>query len=292
MQCAFGHMVYDTQGPLLQPVIRWIKRDQKRHANIIANTRDACTEHNIKPTVELWVMFNVGICLHHTLGAVTGFLSYCLGSTRLCCLALSFEIGEDVLHYLQMLQACLHPPGPEPFRTLPRVAWLGFALHHVLGLFAGTFAYLFAAHWPEVQLLTFLLLSAVLPAYISIPFQPFTDLHSRSIYGKITLFGSILGLVFMLYARFYIYLPLAYALGMRVREEFGAVAGFVVGAPHVRPLQLLLLVPERARDRGPVPRADDRTEGQGHQEGGHPVPQEHAHARHEQLHGQCRAGHG
>uniref|UniRef100_A0A7S2VT32 Uncharacterized protein n=1 Tax=Zooxanthella nutricula TaxID=1333877 RepID=A0A7S2VT32_9DINO len=107
------------------------------------------------------------------------------------------------------------------------------ALHHSLGFFAGTFAYLNLADWPEVQRLVFVLIAGPLPGIFGAPLQLFGDLTERSAVGLINVAVTIGGFLFLVYARFFVFIPLAFPLDARIAEEYGSLASGLVAVPLV-----------------------------------------------------------
>jgi len=233
VQCFLGDLLWNTDGVLLRPIIACLKRHPTMLANALNNMADGCKKMGMPCTAEVWVMFNVGCGIHHVCGSTLALLGYLLGNVWLFRVGISFEIGEDVLHYGEMAYALVRPPGPKPFKLWPKATWAMLALHHSLGLTAGTFAYLNLADWPEVQWLVFLLLGGVVPGILGAPLQLFGDLTERSTVGKLNAVVAVGGFAFLLYARFVVYFPLALSLHARVAEEYGAQVGHFVAVPLV-----------------------------------------------------------
>jgi len=142
-------------------------------------------------------------------------------------------MGEGLWHCMQMLYALCVPPGPQPFKVLPKPAWAYILLHHSLGLVAGTFAYFHLTHLPVVQLLVAVLLSAVLPGHLASLMHVYADLGKESSANAAYAMVTLLGLAFVIYARFFVFLPLAYRLVRDLKPHFSYSAICALGASTV-----------------------------------------------------------
>jgi len=187
----------------------------------------------IDATPTLWVQLNVGVAIHHTVAAFIIFLAYCSGSSTLFRLGISFEIGQDLLQYVQMALSLMYPPGFGPFATLPKVAWVFPILHHSLGLVAGIFAYFYLSDWTDVHRLAFVLIVAVLPGFVHKPLEALADLSQPSVYGKVNVVLQVIGMLFTFIMRFCLYFPMSFSLYNRVYAEMGAGSARMLSCPLV-----------------------------------------------------------
>ena len=143
--------LYSERGPLVGPLISWLRKRPGTLRTVRANASHQFGAYGFATDspelVAMWAAQNVAVPLHHTLGGLLAIWSYAQGSASLLVLALSFEIGEDVLHYAQMAYTAAVPAerGVMPWAQAPTSMWLLVGTHHLLGLVAGTGACLCAA---------------------------------------------------------------------------------------------------------------------------------------------------
>lgn len=236
VQLYISNLCYDTSAWLLSPIMGYMTQHPDKADNVVANLKPQVASLGIDATPTLWVQFNVGVAIHHGAAAFILFLAMCSGSPTLFRLGISFEIGEDLLHYVQMALSLIYPNlhhAKGPFATLPKVAWVFPVLHHALGLIGGTYAYFYLASWVEVHRLAFVLIIAVLPGLLNKPLEAMADLTKPSTYGKINIAFYIIGMAFTLIMRFCIYFPMSFSLYNRVHAEMGATSARVLGGPLV-----------------------------------------------------------
>jgi len=248
-QAALWHWLYAERGPLVASAVRWLGRRPTRAAAVVANARPQFSTYGIEAEsdlVELWSSANLMVPLHH--GLATLFALLALQTTgppdwsapTLIRAALSFEIGEDLLHYLQMVWTALRPErGVSPWRFMGRGTWAFIIVHHSLGLVAGSGAFLSdMSTWPEFHRCVFLLLFASLPCYLKSPLQMVADLSKPSLLGALGAAIDVGGLLVMIWVRLVEYLPMAIPLCARARAEFGPGAGALCEVPalYVFPL--------------------------------------------------------
>jgi hypothetical protein len=235
-QMALWWYLNDTSSVLMRPVIRWIKRNPRVESNVVAHMIRDLKSYGISPSsqmVEYFALFCVAAPLHHGLAVLFTFLGYWLGSVQCYCIGVTFEIGEDAMHYVQM--AVTHFAGPEkgiaPWKDVPRSMWVYIGLHHSIGLVAGSFAFLCGSEWEETQLYSTLLLLCLLPNSLKLPLQLYTPPATRpSMAGKLYALSDLVTLFVMTYCRLYKGMPMGLALTRRCFNELSPASAFCVGA--------------------------------------------------------------
>lgn len=225
-----------SSGPL-KWMVDWVERSPSRVANAKANSVESHkrTIGNGEPTIPLWVLFNVGIPMHHLLGAAFALPAYAYGSPTLFRIAISFELGTDVVHYFQMACVWLFPPGPLPFNVANTATTVTIFLHHLLGTWFGTISFFMLEDWKEAQLLAFCLYVCVLPhLFLTVPIQLMEDFRKGptawGIWHALMLWFTF---AVAIYVRFYLLLGAALKVIPRVVDEFGLLMGIVASTPLV-----------------------------------------------------------
>ena len=107
VQVAVWWKLYDINGPLLGKHLKALVHRIPGGAQRL--------RENFEPMIKAFQMtypddhdyaddwvFSVMVFLHHTTGTVLCYMGYLWGWTTVFLVGLSFEIGEDVLHYLQV----------------------------------------------------------------------------------------------------------------------------------------------------------------------------------------------
>ena len=225
-------VLYHSNGPIRRPLRRWIEASPTRLQHIETNhVHLGCTA--LSPVN--YVTFGHTVLVHHGLGALFAGAGCVCGSASLTRLGLSFEIGEDLLHYVEMAYSFARPPGTELFGELypKKLFWLCVALHHILGLLAGSFAFLHACDWAEVQLLVVLLLGLTLPGLLSFTLLPHGDVGAAGAVGRACLLLTLANMALNFYGRFVAFVPIAWRLvGAGARSKAGPTSPLVVPVPR------------------------------------------------------------
>ena len=233
LQVVTWRYLYDADGFFLRrPLRRWIQASAHRESYVRINHKRL----GVAATSAVdYITFGSAVLLHHSLAAGLATLGWAYGSATLVRLALTFEIGEDVLHYGEMFYSASVPreKRTELCRELyPSVGlWVAIGCHHALGLLAGSFAFLHAAEWPAVQRLISLLLGLTLPGIATFLLMPFGDTGSRGFVGRLSLALTLSGVLVNAWGRFVVFVPLALSLSARIFADFGAVVGWAVAVP-------------------------------------------------------------
>lgn len=211
--------LYGKEGPLRAPLHRFLANDPARTANVEING-------NTPAQWSFWMI----VALHHGLGGLLALIGL-LGPKdsavfiTIFRLGLSFEIGEDVLHYCQMLYTVLFPPGAEVFAELwaDCSTWFGIACHHAVGLFAGSFVFIYMPENYLGQYCSVVLLLSAVPQLIPFMFMPFEDLKSAgaSYVAKAAAVLTVLGTLFAFVCRMFLFPPAAWQLGIDVEPIYG-----------------------------------------------------------------------
>ena len=206
----------------------WITKKESRLKNLVDNHR-APSEDTSLQHYTYWMV----VLLHHGSAFAFSLAGYVSSSTALVRFGLSFEIGEDLLHYCELAYSTLHPPGTELMAQLYPTTLLHvmIAFHHILGLACGSYGFLNASHWPDVQLLIVILLGSTLPGMFAIPLLPLADLNRPSAVGKVALVLGVLGTIASIYGRFVLFIPLVQRLLARCYDEFGSPCSVAVAPP-------------------------------------------------------------
>lgn len=172
------------------------------------------------------------VALHHGLGGLLALIGASMNNIFLFRFGLSFEIGEDFLHYTEMLYTLLCPPGTETFGELwpDCKIWLGLAFHHTIGSVAGSFVFIFIPNWPDAQYCVVLLLISAVPQLIQFPFMPFENLKGEEIscIGKVAAFMTIIGTGFALVARVVLFPVAVWRVSGDVRAAYGNIPANVI----------------------------------------------------------------
>jgi len=241
LQAIVWRWLYDADALFLRSLNAWLRRHPKQEEAMLANARPQWTVFGItEPAVlvKLWLPASASVPLHHGAAVSTAFMSYYYGSATLLRVALSFEIGENVLHYAQVCGPILGHPQPPPHALgrsssphlcapcLPRLqmawtwlkpaqgispwqyldgkAWGFILLHHTLGFVAGSAAFLSPINvcaWPELQLFVAMVLFAGMPSYLKVPLQLCDDLARPSVVGCAAAAIDVVGLLVMSWVR-------------------------------------------------------------------------------------------
>jgi len=235
-QAAAWWMLYDPNGPMLRPLVMWIKRRNQTEANCIAHMVPELEAFGVRDRskmVNAFASSYVGVTVHHGIAAILAFLGYYYQNPFLFRFGLSFEIGEDIMHYTQMLVTKFSPPdqGIEPWSYTPKEAWLYVSLHHTIGLLAGSGAFLYTSDWEEVQLYVAVILFCVLPFYLKTPLMLMEGPQTKPTnIGRAALAIDMFSLLVMLFGRFYIAVPLGYDLTLKGYETMGWTGGLFFGS--------------------------------------------------------------
>lgn len=233
-QAFVWNKLYSSQGPLLAPLVAWINSRPRIRSNVLLHARQEFASYGVEPTVDYFCSGVVGIAVHHSLAFAVAVLSLWLDSTSLFRLSLTFEIGENLLHYAQMALTAFTTHRIDPWATCPKSLWAFVGIHHLIGLLAGSGAFLVASdhQWQDVRLYVCCLLGCVLPYYLKVPLMlhsaPATAMPSMA--GKAALLIDTTQLVVCAWVRFYVCLPLGLKLTLRGRSELGEGAGIFFGA--------------------------------------------------------------
>eukprot|EP00933_Yihiella_yeosuensis_P012731 TRINITY_DN12180_c0_g2_i1.p1 TRINITY_DN12180_c0_g2~~TRINITY_DN12180_c0_g2_i1.p1 ORF type:complete len:291 (+),score=34.64 TRINITY_DN12180_c0_g2_i1:160-1032(+) len=247
--------IYDERSIFIKPIMRLVKANPKWKENVIAHMVKDYSAYGVSdPSVMVYyfALLNVGAPFHHTLGALFCFLGYYYGSAGLFRFGLTFEIGEDVMHYCQMLVTFLSPPGKGivPWKDSPKAMWGFIGLHHLIGVGAGTIGYLYTSDWMEVQLYTTVLLACLLPHALKVPLQVLSAPSAKpSSAGKAYACIDLFSFCVMIYCRAYIAIPMGWQLTARAQKELSPLAGKYVGiillivAPMFFVASIVLFIP-------------------------------------------------
>lgn len=176
--------------------------------------------------------FDAIVNVHHAFGALAALGGYVLNSPALFRLGIGSEIAEDIIHYGQMIQCKLFPPGPFPLCMWPTVLWVLMGMHHSLGLICGSAAFVHMADDEDVQYLVFVLLAAVLPNLPAPLFKAGADLQRPSITTSLNALTSAVTLAVITYTRAVVGAPLMWRLERRMFAAGGAL-GYVCLGPIV-----------------------------------------------------------
>lgn len=200
-------------------------------ANIVAHMLPETAPFGLKDESKMvgyFVMLKLAPTVHHFLAGVCAFAAWWWNSSLCFRITLSFEIGEDIMHYLQMAITAISPAhGIQPFTDAPVVMWGYLGLHHLIGVCAGTGAFLFTSDWPDVQFYVFLLLVAIVPGCLNAPLQMLEPpLPRPSLIGRVSAAIDVLNFLFLVYARFVMAMIVALRLYPRGFSEFGEAGGY------------------------------------------------------------------
>jgi len=99
------------------------------------------------------------------------------------------------------------------------------------GLIAGSISHVYLSTWPEVQMIVPLLLSAAVPGFAKTPLYALADLQHPGPAVWVEMAMDICSLIFMLYTRFYIFVPLSIGLCKRVIAEVSPGIGYTLIVP-------------------------------------------------------------
>ena len=136
-------------------LVRWVDANDVRAKCVSSNMRPGNEPLGIGPEMdsEMWAINNA-IFLHHTPGAFLAFVGWYCGSTGFVRLGLALEIGENFLHYAQMLMTKIAPSLQwGPWALYPAVVWALLIAHHSLGFFGGPFSHFFLMEDVDFQFL-------------------------------------------------------------------------------------------------------------------------------------------
>lgn len=220
LQTAIWAWLYWRHGPLRAPMHRWLERPGNEGKR-----------ENVKLNGQLdsgWSFWTV-IVLHHSLGGLIALAGSLAPSRELSVflvrIGLSFEIGEDILHFIQLARSMFCIPGSEMFSEIfiERGHWIAMICHHMIGLIGGSFVFVYIPEWPEAQFIIVLLLLAAVPSLIHIPFMPFVNLRSERLtsLGKLLAGVMLVGTCASLFARIFIFSPVAWSLLQKAQQIYG-----------------------------------------------------------------------
>mmetsp|Transcript_46660 Transcript_46660/g.77176 ORF Transcript_46660/g.77176 Transcript_46660/m.77176 type:complete len:301 (-) Transcript_46660:400-1302(-) len=234
-QAVLWGWIYSADGPLVRPIAKWIEKRPARRLALVTNAQPFFESYGVQNEQELvtmWVSAYLMIPLHHGLCGAFALLAAQLGSADCFRLALSFEIGEDVLHYAQMGWTLLRPQcGISPWKYADVYTWAFVGCHHLLGLIAGTAACLYTvSEWEEVHIFVAWILVAGLPAYLTAPLQLIDSVRTPSALGLTSAFIDSISLSFMVWVRLWYFLPAALSLVQR-GFELGGTTGYIFAVP-------------------------------------------------------------
>lgn len=224
----WGWLYHKERSPLRAALHANLERDELKKENLQKNGHDGGS----------WSFWMV-VTLHHSLGGfigLAGLLSPVQSwSVLLVRIGLSFEIGEDFLHYFQMAQACCYPPGPELFGVLfpTKVAWVGIACHHAVGAVAGSFVFIYIPYVSGAQFCCVLLLISTVPQGLTNPFLPYINLRAREVscLGQFVALLTFSGILVASWARIFLFPPAVFDLLPFVAENYGqGIANVLLGA--------------------------------------------------------------
>ena len=235
-QALFWRWVLDERAMPIRMIANWVRRRPDRMQAVVANSVPQFSAYGMasddpETLLLAWVPINCWVPLHHALGAGCALLATHYGSAAWCRVAISFEVGEDVLHYAQMAwTACFPQRGVVPWKYLDRMAWSFVAVHHLIGLCAGSAAFLTeVVAWEEVQRFIALLLVAGLPCALKAPFEMVQDLSVPSYTGRALAVIETCALLFLVWVRLVLYFPAVISLLNRAFDEIGIVPGYLYG---------------------------------------------------------------
>jgi len=241
-------ILYDVNGPFLKPIIRWINSNSAVRVNVVSHMMKDMRSYGISDQstmVDLFGCTQVAAPLHHCLAFLVTWLGYYRGSGMLFRLGVSFEIGEDLLHYAQMAVTALTPAGRgiAPWKDLPGNIWVFIGLHHLIGTAVGTFAFLYGSDVELIQLLTAMLLFCVVPQSLKLPLQFLSTPSSEpSVAGKLYALIDLLHMSVMLYFRSYRGLPISIDLTRYAFRTWGRASGCFVAVFLVGVAQAFFVV--------------------------------------------------
>ena len=236
-QAIFWRWVLDGDAPVVRTAAAWIRRRPARLRAVLANAEPHFKAYGVAATdtevlLRLWFAMNFFAPLHHALGAGCALMAVRNSSASWHRLAISFEVGEDVLHYAQMAWTYRHPErGSVPWKYCDATAWAFVAVHHLIGLCAGSGAFLTdVANWVEVMRFVALLLVAGVPSMLKLPFELLQDLGPPSAAGKLAALLEVFSLLFLATIRLVLYVPAVLALLERAWLPLGTTATYLYGA--------------------------------------------------------------
>jgi len=208
--------------------VPWLLGEARRR-NIAAtgkNSAEEPSEQECDDIVDKWVEQWFCFSINHGIGGACMLLGMHLGRPALWRVGLTFETGEDILHFVQMALAGLLGIGP--CTKWPRSRVIPIALHHTLGLVAGVPAYFLLSEWPDVQLFCFIMLGAPVPGMAlegalatRDPDQPGT----WTLHLVLAVFNFVTWICF----RFVIFMPICFRVLPRVASEHGTVLAVAMG---------------------------------------------------------------
>lgn len=268
-QALLWRWVYDENSFCVRTIASWIRRRPARFSAVVANAGPQFATYGIpaterEPLLLCWIATNIFVPLHHALGAGFAMAAVRYGSEGCLRLALSFEVGEDVLHYLQMAWTYMYPErGIAPWKYVDGKSWAFIGVHHLIGLLAGSAAFLTeVAAWVEVQQFVALLLAAGLGSALKTPLELVQDLGPPSALGRVGLLLEILAFLLLCAIRLFVYFPTVASLLQRASADLSPTATYLYGgvllgiAPVFNLASVVLYAPgvlERVRlQRAPI----------------------------------------
>jgi len=218
VQAVLWGWLYRKDAPIRRPLHANLERDQTKLDNLLKNGYELNT----------WSFWMV-VTIHHFLGGFIALIGTLIPDQTLSVLVvrigLSFEIGEDFLHYFQMVQCWCSPGSNEMFGEMfpGKLVWFGVACHHAVGSLAGSFVFIFIPYVFEAQFCIVLLLLSAVPNLIQYPFIPFVNLRAREVecLGRFVACLMLGGTGLSMYGRIFVFPPTALELSRWVAVEYG-----------------------------------------------------------------------
>lgn len=228
IQASIWGYLYWRGGLIRGPLLRWLEQpgQETKRENVKLNGH----------CVNGWTFWMV-VTIHHTLAGLLALFGYLHPNRELSVwlvrLGVSFEIGENVLHMIQMAWTYFLPPGSEMFGELFTTTsyWSGIFCHHLIGLAGGSFVFIYVPDWPEAQFVIVLLLLAVVPTCIEYPFMPFTNMKSDQLssLGTSVVVIMLISNLVAYFIRILAFPPVAWFLRQKLHTEFGSGVANALG---------------------------------------------------------------